>query len=199
MNKQSNMTISNVITGVRIVLSFVWLAYASQVLSVEAHDWDSFSFTICVSLVFFVLLALSDWIDGFLARKRSEITTLGVYLDPIADKILVMCALLLLMQWNYIPLFCVAIILAREFLVSAARLMAASHSLVVPASLLGKIKTASTLVAIVLYLASAVGFSEKASAALWLFATLVFIVAFVFTIVSGISYFASITKALHDE
>ena len=96
----------------------------------------------------FVILSLSDKLDGYLARSRNEITVFGKFLDPIADKILVVTALIFLLEKSVYPAWMLMIIVGREFLISALRMLVASHGVVVAASGLGKVKTALTLVAI---------------------------------------------------
>ena len=124
-----------------------------------------------IGAAIFGLAALTDWLDGYLARRRQEITTLGKLMDPIADKLLVTAALVSLVQMDLAPAWMVAIILGREFAVTGLRSVAYARSVTIPASPLGKFKMASQVVAILLlilgrdYLS---GFVVLGQVALWL-------------------------------
>ncbi|MFW5895037.1 MAG: CDP-diacylglycerol--glycerol-3-phosphate 3-phosphatidyltransferase [Bacillota bacterium] len=100
----------------------------------------------------FVFASLTDYFDGYLARKHSLVTTFGKFLDPLADKLLVMFALLVLLDLRMIPMWVVLVILSREFIVTGIRLVSADEGMVIAASRLGKYKTASTMVALILLL-----------------------------------------------
>lgn len=100
----------------------------------------------------FILISCTDWIDGYLARSRNEVTDFGKFMDPLADKILVAAALLVLVELQVIPSWPVIIILAREFIVSGVRMIAASKGVVIAASWYGKAKTVAQIIAIVLFL-----------------------------------------------
>jgi CDP-diacylglycerol---glycerol-3-phosphate 3-phosphatidyltransferase len=96
----------------------------------------------------FALAALTDWLDGYLARRRQQITMLGQLLDPLADKLLVTAALVSLVQMELAPAWMVAIILGREIWVTALRSLAQARGITIPASNLGKIKMVGQVVAI---------------------------------------------------
>lgn len=136
-----------------------------------------------IGLGVFLLAALTDFLDGFLARRRREVTQLGKLLDPAADKILTSAAFISLVGLDLAPAWMVVIIVAREFAVSALRSLAASQSLVLAAGLSGKIKTTAQIVAISLLIVSDQlgSFQHLAPVALW--------VALVITIYSGVEYF----------
>ena len=153
MAKENIKNAANAVTCVRIILIpvFVILTLAPwpQLFSdptgaLAAQPW--------VSAVVFALLAGTDWVDGRLARSRGEVTTFGKFLDPLADKILVAAALLALVEmgelWSWIAL----IVMAREFIISGLRMLAAAEGTVIAASWYGKVKTAVTDVAIVFFL-----------------------------------------------
>jgi len=105
-----------------------------------------------VGLGLFLLAALTDFLDGFLARRRKQITRLGTLLDPAADKILTSAAFISLVEMapQVVPAWMVVVIVAREFAVSALRSVAAAERVVIPAALSGKIKTVVQVVAIAL-------------------------------------------------
>src|ERR1700674_2053562 len=93
--------------------------------------------------------ALSDWLDGWLARVSDKVTTLGKFLDPLADKVIVLSALVMLVRLGRAPVWVVVVILAREFLISGLRTIAVSEGLVIPASQGGKWKTSLQLTGII--------------------------------------------------
>ena len=99
-----------------------------------------------------MILSCTDKVDGYLARSRNEITDFGKFLDPIADKLLVFSALLLFLDFGMVTVWSVFIILFRELLVSALRMVASAAGVVVAADNLGKYKTATTMVSICGYL-----------------------------------------------
>lgn len=105
-----------------------------------------------VGAAIFAVASLTDWLDGYLARRRRQVTWLGQMLDPIADKLLTSAAFISLVQLNLAPAWMVALIIGREFAVTALRSLAHTRGLTIPASPLGKIKMASQVAAILLLL-----------------------------------------------
>lgn len=109
--------------------------------------------------IIFVVASLTDYLDGYIARKRNIVTTFGKFMDPLADKLLVMSALLILadvaakglLGGIWMPFWAPIIILAREFIVTSVRLVAVGEGNIIAASKLGKAKTATTMVAIIWY------------------------------------------------
>lgn len=99
--------------------------------------------------VIFILAALTDYLDGYFARARNQVTATGKLLDPIADKLLVTSAFIALVELGLAPAWMVAIIVGREFVVSGIRSIAATRGQVMPANWLGKIKTFMQVVTIV--------------------------------------------------
>lgn len=103
-----------------------------------------------VGAAIFGVAALTDWLDGFLARRRQQVTTFGQLMDPLADKLLVTAALISLVQMELAPAWMVAVILGRELGVTMLRSVAYSRGITIPASPLGKVKMMSQVVAILL-------------------------------------------------
>ncbi|MBP7776891.1 MAG: CDP-diacylglycerol--glycerol-3-phosphate 3-phosphatidyltransferase [Acidobacteria bacterium] len=124
-----------------------------------------------VAAAIFGLAALTDWLDGYLARRRQQITWVGQVLDPIADKLLISATLVSLVQLELAPAWMVAVIIGREFAVTGLRSLAFSRGLVVPASSLGKLKMVTQVVAVLLLLLGWERFPvllELGKLALWL-------------------------------
>lgn len=146
----------------------------------------------------FILISCTDWIDGYLARSRGEVTDFGKFMDPLADKILVAAALIALVELAVLPGWPVLIILAREFIVSGIRMVAASKGEVIAASWYGKAKTVFQMVAIVLFLAKDALVFPTAVAAftnpLFVLSWTVMAIALILTIMSMLDY---LVKARH--
>ena len=118
----------------------------------------------------FGLASLTDWLDGYLARRRQQVTTLGQILDPLADKLLISATLVSLVQIDLAPAWMVAIIIGREFAVTGLRNLAYARGVAIPASPLGKIKMVSQVVAILALILGDVyapGLLVVGRAALW--------------------------------
>ena len=101
-----------------------------------------------VGAAIFGLASLTDWADGYLARRRKQVTPFGQFIDPLADKLLILAALISLVQMELAPAWMVALIIGREFAVTAFRSIAYARGVIVPASRLGKIKMVAQVVAI---------------------------------------------------
>ena len=137
-------------------------------------------------LSLFLIAAVMDFFDGYLARRRQQVTRLGMLLDPAADKILVSAAYISLVEMNphIVPSWIVTVIIAREFAVGSLRSFAAAENLVIPAGFSGKIKTIVQIVSIALLIIHnqvEKEFGHLAPISLW--------VAMVITVYSGIEYF----------
>ena len=134
---------------------------------------------------------MTDKLDGYLARSRNEVTTFGKFLDPIADKLAVVVALFVLLEWHMVSPWVLLVIVAREFLVSGLRMVVASKGVVIAASNLGKWKTATTMVAIcgLLFLPSIPGGMIQDIFVLFSIFNTFMWVAVVLTAWSGIDYF----------
>lgn len=149
------MNLPNKLTLLRVCLIPVFLLFV-YVSAVPCHY--------LLALIVFAAASLTDMLDGKIARKHNLVTNFGKFLDPLADKVLVITALIVLVdlpdfRMNAIPLI---IIVAREFMVSGLRLLAAEDGVVIPAGIWGKLKTAFTMVTLVgslLYLSLAEDFT----------------------------------------
>jgi CDP-diacylglycerol--glycerol-3-phosphate 3-phosphatidyltransferase len=144
-----------------------------------------------VGAAIFGLATLTDWLDGYLARRRKQVTTLGQLMDPLADKLLITAALVSLVQMDLAPAWMVAVILGREFAVTVLRGIAYARDVVIAASPLGKFKMASQVVAILLLILGhdhLQQFFVLGRIALW--------VAVVATVASGIDYYRRFSHVL---
>lgn len=103
-----------------------------------------------IALAIFVVASLTDFFDGYLARRDNLITDFGKIMDPLADKVLVISALVVMVSLHYIPSWMTIVIIFREFLISGIRMVVAAKGEVIPASKLGKYKTTSQMIAIIL-------------------------------------------------
>lgn len=149
-----------------------------------------------ITLIIFLIASFTDFLDGYLARKNNLVTTFGKFLDPIADKLLVLSALIMLVEQGIIPGWIPIIIAAREFIVSGIRMLAAGDGKVIAASWYGKVKTVSQMIAISLAFLSTNTFMQFTSVEmsageliLNILMSLAMIVAVLTTILSGVDYF----------
>lgn len=109
---------------------------------------ESIPFGTLFAAFIFVVASITDWLDGYLARKNNIVTNFGKFMDPLADKLLVTGALLCLMERDIVAFWIVMLIIAREFIVSGLRLVAVTKGIVIAAGSLGKIKTVLQLIAV---------------------------------------------------
>ncbi|MBI3330526.1 MAG: CDP-diacylglycerol--glycerol-3-phosphate 3-phosphatidyltransferase [Candidatus Omnitrophica bacterium] len=190
------MTLPTKLSVLRIGLAFLVMAY------LFVPGWAAKA----AALALFLAACLTDWLDGFLARRWHETTPLGALLDPIADKVLVLGTFLAFVQLRLVPAWMVLIIALREFLITGIRLYMASRRLVLPAAAEGKHKTVSQMVAIVVILGVLVieelpGAPWRSSLAQALMAWAVLgclWVAVVLTVVSGAAFFWRHRGVLRD-
>lgn len=194
------LTPANIVTLARICLVPVFVA---ALLSpwpewLGLHDIINDETKSLVAAAVFIFISCTDWLDGYLARKRDEVTDFGKFVDPLADKILVAAALLALVQLQVLPSWPVLIILGREFIVSGVRMIAASKNEVIAASWYGKAKTVAQIVAIVMFLVKDSLYLPNVDYAihnpLYVLSWLAMLVALALTIISMLDYIA---KARH--
>ena len=103
-----------------------------------------------ISLIIFVAASITDWLDGYLARKNHLVTNFGKFMDPLADKLLVCSAMICMIELGILPAWFVIIIIGREFIISGFRLIAAENGIVIAANYWGKFKTVSQMIMIIL-------------------------------------------------
>ena len=165
-----------------------------------------------VAAIVFVLAAFTDALDGHIARSRGLVTNLGKFLDPIADKVLVSTALILLLTrgwafevdffagWGLIVAgICVAVILARELIVSGFRMIAAGRGIVLAADKLGKIKTVFQDLSIALILAGMAFVGSRGGEIVVIIGIFCFFICTALTVVSGVNYIVRNKQVLSEE
>jgi len=138
--------------------------------------YSEINYSVYIATVIFIIAAITDVLDGYIARSRKLITDFGKFIDPLVDKILVVSVLVYLVYIQTIPDWMVIIIIAREFAVSGFRIISASRGIVVAASKLGKFKTQSQIIAVIFALLELPFY-------LW-----VVLIAVILTVVSGVDY-----------
>lgn len=147
---------------------------------------DIVPFSPVIALVIFILASVTDALDGHIARSRNLVTTFGKFLDPLADKVLVISALICLNSIGVIGAVPVIIIVAREFMVSGLRLVTANEGVVVAAGIWGKLKTAFTMVAeVAIMLGLCFGFEGQAANIANIVYQILIWIATVLTVISG--------------
>jgi CDP-diacylglycerol--glycerol-3-phosphate 3-phosphatidyltransferase len=156
----------------------------------DGRSWFGLSNEI-IGATIFAVASFTDWLDGFLARRRGQVTGLGQWMDPLADKLLVTAALIALVQKDLAPAWMVAVILGREFAVTVLRSIVHARGQALPASPIGKIKMAAQVVAILLLILGPrhmAGFFVLGQIALW--------VATIAALVSAVDYSRKANAAL---
>jgi CDP-diacylglycerol--glycerol-3-phosphate 3-phosphatidyltransferase len=177
------MNLPNTLTILRIFfVPFLVAVLVEQDLRIEWHGvvWVSNEF---LALSIFLVAAATDLLDGYLARRWGQITTVGTLLDPIADKLLISAALVSLVETHRIPAWMVVLIIGREFAVSGLRGIAAAEGYLIRASDLGKTKMITQVIAISMVLLSIRWEFLRGFATLWMWGVVVF------GIISAVEYF----------
>ena len=169
------MNLPNKLTVLRMLLVPVF------VFLMLLHGGTVYSVRIAALLVF-CIASLTDFFDGKIARSRNLVTDFGKFMDPLADKLLVCSALICFVELQQLPAWYVIIIIAREFIISGFRLVAADNGIVIAASWWGKFKTTSQMILIILLIISVPALSPLTTAFKW--------IALILTLVSLIDYMA---------
>jgi len=174
------MTLATKITLIRVALIPVLMVFL-YLSGGQSGLW------MWISLGIFIVASLTDFVDGHIARKYKQVTDFGKFLDPLADKLLVIAAMVMFCQWDVFPGWALMVVLTREFAVQGLRLVAVGKGNVIAAGWSGKVKTASTMVGLCVLMAF--------PAIPWV-ATTVMIVIVVTTLYSGVEYFIQNRKCL---
>ena len=198
------MNLANKITVFRIIL--VPIIMIIPLLNIPGELWG-IPLTYLIIDAIFVIAALTDKLDGHIARSRNQITTFGKFLDPIADKILVIVAMLILVEAGRLPAWIPAIVVIREFIVSGYRLIAVEkQGKVIAASIWGKIKTCSQMLGLIIAFIDVNKFGAIFSGNLTgtafvinLVTTVLLSISVIATIFSGIDYLKGSKELFKDE
>lgn len=191
------MNLPNKLTISRIFLIPIFIILLSIPLDLGAWDIGSTELPIThfIAAMIFIFASATDWVDGYIARKYNLITNLGKFLDPLADKLLVSAALIMLVQLELAAAWIVIVIISREFAVTGLRLVAAGEGIVLAAGQMGKLKTATQMLAIILLLLHEFPFSYFH----FPLGTIALYLALFFTVVSGIDYFIKNRHVMRDS
>ena len=197
------MNLANKLTIFRIIL--VPIMVIIPYLNLDGSFYG-LPYTYFWMLLIFIVASITDKLDGYIARSRNQVTTFGKFLDPLADKILVLSALVLLVELDKILAWIPIIVLAREFLVSGYRLVAVEKGgKVIAASIWGKLKTVTQMLAIILVMFDSNSFAEcfrgtltGAEYGLNMIATIMLLLSVVATIFSGADYMKNGKELLKD-
>ena len=196
--EKSMWTPANVVTCVRVALVPLWLLLA-ELVGVDLGHAEAVSWPAVGVFAAYVVISLTDKLDGWLARSRNEVTTFGKFLDPIADKLAVVVALSFLLEHGVVSSWVLLVVIAREFLVSGLRMVVAARGVVIAASDLGKWKTATTMTSVCgLLLVMAL---PQASLLTWVLSRVSYALlaaAVILTAWSGIDYFVKSWKYLSE-
>ena len=145
-----------------------------------------------VAAAIFILASMTDWLDGYLARKNNLVTDFGKFMDPIADKLLVCSALICLVEKGALAAWIVILIIGREFIISGFRLVASDKGVVIAASYWGKFKTVSQMLMVILLILDLGGaFNVVAQVLIW--------IAVILTVVSLVDYLVKNRSVLAGE
>lgn len=176
------MNLPNKLTILRVILIPFFVFFLLTDVAGEASKW--------IALGIFALASITDFFDGFLARKYNLITNFGKFMDPLADKLLVCSALICFVELGQLPSWIVIVIIAREFIISGFRLIASDNNVVIAASWWGKFKTTFQIIMVILLIADI----EK----LALFTQIIIWISLALTIISLIDYLVKNKSVMKD-
>ena len=175
------MNLPNKLTVLRVIMVPFFVFFMLTDFAGDAGKW--------ISLVLFCLASLTDMLDGKIARARNLVTNFGKFMDPLADKLLVCSAMICLIPAGKLPAWVVIVIIAREFIISGFRLVAADSGIVIAASYWGKFKTVSQMFMVIVLIADLGGvFDTVGTVLIW--------IALILTVVSLIDYIAKNVEVL---
>ncbi|MGX7352162.1 CDP-diacylglycerol--glycerol-3-phosphate 3-phosphatidyltransferase [Enterococcus canis] len=181
------MNLPNKLTVIRICMIPLFVIVVSAPLA-----WGTLTMlgtdvevTQLIGAIIFAVASITDWLDGKIARSRGLVTNFGKFADPLADKMLVMTAFIILVGQGSVPAWVAAIIVCRELAVTGLRLLLVEHGEVMAAAWPGKVKTATQMVAIILLFINNIPFAALG----WPVAQIMLYLCLIFTIYSGVDYF----------
>ena len=179
------MNLPNKLTLFRVILIPFFLLFLLTDLAGGYSRW--------IALGIFVVASLTDLLDGHIARKHNLVTNFGKFMDPLADKLLVSSALISLIALNKIPAWIVIVIIAREFIISGFRLVAADNGVVIAASYWGKFKTAFQMVTVIVLILNIPGKVFD------VIGTVLIYISLALTVISLIDYLAKNKDVLKEQ
>ena len=177
------MNLPNTLTTIRMILIVPFV----MIMQIAPDGNGRFA-----ALAIFIIASMTDFLDGYIARKNHLVTNFGKFMDPLADKLLVSAAMICLVSMDRLPAWMVIIIISREFAISGFRLIAADNGIVIAASWWGKFKTVSQMIMIILLIANLGGiFTILEKIFMW--------VALILTVVSLADYIWKNKKVLNMQ
>lgn len=194
------MNLPNKLSLLRIILIPFTLLFMLpiDIYGFSPEGWNSFisSYGMTIAAVIFIVASLTDFFDGQIARRQNLVTNLGKFLDPLADKVLVISVLLGFLALGRVNAWCVMLIVFRDFMISGIRLVAAAKGEVMAAKMIGKVKTAIQMVAIIyllfepmlLRLTCNPGVYPLPVCAITIIGDVLFYLCVILTVVSGLDY-----------
>jgi len=191
------MNIPNKLSLIRIIAVPVILLFLLpiHIFSFEPEAWNAFvaSQGKLIACILFIIASITDYVDGYMARKYNLVTNLGKFLDALADKMLVISVLVALVQIQRLSSVGVVLIILREFMVSGIRMIASANGNVIAAKMLGKIKTVTQMIAIIYILFEAVllsVFAGVTNSQVYILGigNILFFICVIMTVVSGMDY-----------
>lgn len=215
------MNLANKLTIFRIILvPIMMIVPIIEFLFGISGEFLGIPYSFWIMNIIFIIASITDKLDGYIARSRNEVTTFGKFADPLADKILVISALIILVEYSKIPSWIPIIVLAREFIVSGYRLVAVEKGgKVIAASIWGKLKTVTQMIAIIacfldsfkfgqfifrvgteeaLYLNSAGIYMTNLQYGINIISTIMLVVSVIATVFSGWDYLKNSKELLKD-
>ena len=176
------MTLPNKLTILRMLLVPVFMA----LLLLGYRYW---------ALAVFIIASVTDFLDGRIARKYNLVSTFGKFADPLADKLLVISAMVIFVEWGQMPSWVAMIVIARELAITSLRIIAAANGVIMAAEWSGKIKTACTMIGLCIMMTP---LKDKVIGGVTL-NTIIVVIILVTTVVSGIEYFVKNGNVLKKE
>ncbi len=186
MRSSKILNVPNILSLARVFLAPFVLLFISLRLDKHVPFLD-LSWGDLLAAIVFIIAGITDALDGYIARKHKIITTLGIFIDSLADKVLVIAAMLALIESNRLPAWIAMVIITREFVVTGFRLVAAAEKIIVPASKLGKLKTVIQIIALTMLILN----MPYAMRVMWL--------AVFITVWSGMDYLIKGSKILTGD
>lgn len=198
MAKKKRMNLPNILTVCRMAAVIVLVVIALLTWEKEvpnfAHEW--LRLTICG---LFIVASVTDFLDGHIARKRNIVTTFGKFMDPIADKLLVNSTFIILTAWGVVPIIVTLLIIARDLIVDAIRMVMVQHNVVIAASIWGKLKTICQMICIpTILLSPSIDGLLGTGEFFWVVGQVMCYICAAVSLFSGVDYFWKNRKTILD-